>query len=72
MTDNYCVDCFNFKTQTLYRHTIAESRFNVGKIKKCVEKKGRCVVVWCEKTGAYYINSRRTYYLKGCDYYDEA
>ena len=63
----YCVDCMDFITVTLYRHTIDQSQFkDAPKVRKVVNRVGRCVVFWCRISGAYYINNHKVYYLQGC------
>jgi hypothetical protein len=71
MSKLYCVDCFNFITTTLYRHTVDKSIFNNSqKIRNAVNRDGRAVVFCCRKTGAFYLNNKRVYYLPGCVDYE--
>ena len=66
MSDKYCVDCMNFLTVTLYKGRVPD-RFKTTKILNALNKNNRIVIFWCRKSGAFYLNTHRIYYLKACD-----
>lgn len=56
----------NFLTRIVYKGSIPKP-FDVVKIRKVVNKRGRAVIFWCRVTGAYYLNTHRVYELPACE-----